>query len=629
MMRDRLSFDWRAVAVAAGSFLLVGGLSAANGGYFPASWGWAAMAAFWLAIVALVLSSEVRMTRLEAAFAVAVAAFSSWTFASALWASSVTRAMLEGERSLVLVGAVAAAIAIGVRGGTRLLLGGALGGITLICVYSLLTRLLPDRLGSFDPGRLNTPIGYWNGLGLFADMGALVALGFAARGTHAITRAASAATLVVLLPTVYFTFSRGSWIALGAGLALALLADQRRLETAAALLALAPLPALAVFLASRQSGLTDQGATLAEARHAGAHLLLWLTLLAGSQVLVAIAYGEATRRLHPTPVVRRGFAVLLGVLVVAVAVGGIARYGSPWHLAHRGYNSFTASPPASRSTNLNTRLFSLSGNGRWQLWQVAGKEVRAHPIFGGGAGSYEAEWNQYRPFASKVRDAHNLYLETLAELGVVGLVLLVVVLGIPLVAAFRRRHHPLVPFALGAYSAYLAHAVVDWDWELAGVTVAAFLIGLACLRPDRQTGDFGAEIRIGRRGALASAAALAVVGAFAVLTLVSNTAATQADAAVSAGNWKSAARHARQVIRWAPWSSRGWQQLGEAQLAQGQSAAARRSFTKAAGKDPRDWSIWLELATAETGAQRRAALQTAKGLNPLSPQIAQFITLIR
>jgi cytochrome c-type biogenesis protein CcmH/NrfG len=186
-----------------------------------------------------------------------------------------------------------------------------------------------------------------------------------------------------------------------------------------------------------------------------------------------------------------------------------------------------------------------------------------------------------------------------------------------------------VPFALGAYSAYLAHAIVDWDWELAGVTITALLIGLACFRSESDDSPERAEVHVGRRPALAGAAALAAVGAFALVALVGNTAATQADAAVNTGNWQSAARHARQVIRWAPWSSRGWQQLGEAQLAQGQAAAARRSFSKAAAKDPRDWSIWLELATAETGAERRAALRTAKQLNPLSPEIAQFSTLLR
>src|SRR3982751_4568654 len=220
--RSYLTQHTRALVVAGGSLLLVGALSAANGGYFPVSWGWSAVAALWLAILGLLLSSELRVTRLELALAAAVIALSGWTFLSALWASSVTQAMLEGERSLVLVGAVAAAIAVGVRGCTRFLLGGVLAGITVICAYALLTRLLPDRIAVFDPRRLNAPVGYWNGLGLFAVVGALVALGFAARGTQLVARVLAGSCLVVLLPTVYFTFSRGSWIALCIGLVLML-----------------------------------------------------------------------------------------------------------------------------------------------------------------------------------------------------------------------------------------------------------------------------------------------------------------------------------------------------------------------------------------------------------------------
>ena len=71
----------------------------------------------------------------------------------------------------------------------------------------------------FDPVagyRLTEPVGYWNGMGILAAMGVLLALGFAARARTISARAVSAALVVLLLPTVYFTFGRGPWIALGA-----------------------------------------------------------------------------------------------------------------------------------------------------------------------------------------------------------------------------------------------------------------------------------------------------------------------------------------------------------------------------------------------------------------------------
>src|SRR5207244_8125452 len=61
--------------------------------------------------------------------------------------------------------------------------------------------------------RLAAPLGYSNGLGLFAAIGALLAVGLAIR----LRRPLLASPMLVLGPTLYFTYSRGAWLALGAG----------------------------------------------------------------------------------------------------------------------------------------------------------------------------------------------------------------------------------------------------------------------------------------------------------------------------------------------------------------------------------------------------------------------------
>ena len=95
---------------------------------------------------------------------------------------------------------------------------------------------------------------------------------------------------------------------------------------------------------------------------------------------------------------------------------------------------------------------------------------------------------KHKRVGGQVRDVHNLYLETLAEQGPIGLALLVAMLGIPLVGAWRARRIPIVPAAFGAYVAYLAHASIDWDWELTAVTIAALACGIACLKSDTAPG---------------------------------------------------------------------------------------------------------------------------------------------
>ena len=65
--------------------------------------------------------------------------------------------------------------------------------------------------------------------------------------------------------------------------------------------------------------------------------------------------------------------------------------------------------------------------------------MKSHEVLGSGAGTYEQYYLQHRTSGLKVRNAHNLYLETLADLGPVGLLLLIAGLVTPLVAGIRAR----------------------------------------------------------------------------------------------------------------------------------------------------------------------------------------------
>src|SRR5438309_11731428 len=96
-------------------------------------------------------------------------------------------------------------------------------------------------------------------------------------------------------------------------------------------------------------------------------------------------------------------------------------------------------------------------------------------LLGSGAGTYDEYWFRNRHQQYTVRDAHNLYLETFAETGLVGLLLLLATLAMPLAAAWRSRGRPLAAVVAGGYVSYLVHASVDWDWEMPVVTVTALL----------------------------------------------------------------------------------------------------------------------------------------------------------
>jgi tetratricopeptide (TPR) repeat protein len=603
----------------------IAGLAAVNGAYFPTSWGWSALAFSWVAAMSLLLRRVLVPSRLEWATLAALLGLIAWIALSTLWSADVTQTVLEVERVLVYLTAIFALLLIASRRSVPQLIGGLLVAITLISAYALATRLVPERLGSFDylaGNRLARPLGYWNALGIFTAMGGLLALEIAARARVVAARALAASALPILLPTLYFTFGRGPWVALGAGLLAALALDTRRLQLISTLLVLAPATFVAVWLASRSGALTSAAPRLADASREGHRLAAAILGLAVAAGLSALVLARFEGRLAALSQARLIYGAAIGVAALAGAIAIFAAYGSPWAIAKRGYEAFKAPPVRlEQGQSLNKRLLNFSGNGRVDMWSIAWKEARQHPWVGSGAGTYEQYWLRYRPSPQKVRDAHGLYIETLAELGPPGLALLTIVLALPLVAAVRARRRPLVVGAFGAYVAYVVHAGIDWDWEMTAVTLTGLFCGAAILVSARDEERVGSMSRNVRAGALAVPV---VAGVLALTGLISNSALSASANATQGQHWQRAESQARKAIRWAPWSSEGWQLLGEAQLQQAKLRQARESFHHAIAKDPRDWTLWLDLALSTKGRSRRRAAITAIQLNPMSPEIAQI-----
>ena len=607
------------------AFVLVLWLGADNGGYAPTSWDWTALLLFALCAIVLVARGAVRLDPLAAVLPAALLGLALWGFASAGWSASATQPLLESQRTLAYVGVVYGALLVVRSGDMRALLAGSCTAATLVCCYGLLTRLFPERIGLFDAiagYRLEAPLGYWNALGIYAAIAALIAAGFAIRGRSAVGRALGAAATVVLVTTVYFAYSRGAWLALAAGVLVMLALDRQRLEAVTALAVLAVFPAVAVWQASRSAPLTNIDARLSAAEQAGGRLAIVLAALAFAAAIVMLAYRLLERVVRVPTLVRYAYSALLVVAVAGGFAAAVERYGSPPTIARKLYDSFVGPGHTVSNGNLNDRLFSLSSTGRIAQWKVAWREYEAHPWLGAGAGSYARYWNEYRTQEGHILNVHNLYLETLAELGPIGLGLLAIALVTPLAAAVIARRRKLVPAAAGAYVAFLLHAVVDWDWQMPAVTVAALLCGaglLAAAAPERATAR---PLRPAWRSALVALMAAGAAAAF--VGLRGNQAIAASQNAASAGKWSKAAAEARTARSWAPWSSEPWQLLGEAQAASGQRAASLVSFRRALAKDHQSWEIWLDLAVASSGSERRHAFAEATKLNPLSPEIASW-----
>ena len=595
---------------AAVAFAAVGGLAADNGGFFPTTWGWAAVGL--CAVAALALGRVPRLRPLEMIVVGAVVALAAWTFASAIWSVSVTRSVLEGERSLVYVGGVVAALLLSRSLGGRAMVFGTWLAITAVCTYSVLTKLFPEEFGVVDSisgNRLSSPIGYWNGLALLAAIGCVLALGLAARGS-AFVRAAASASLVLLVLTLYFTFGRGGWIALLAGCVAAIAVDRKRIQLVVTAAVAAPWPAIAVFAASRSGALTHVGPTAGAAEKDG-HAVAVVSVVLLAVAAVAMLALDAVEERRQLSAGRRMRRVIAGVVAVAIAVLLVlvfARYGSPATIARHGWGSFTAG--ADTGPDLNNRLFRLSGTGRIDHWRVATREVEAHPWLGSGAGTFGQYWFQLRPSTVIVHDAHTIYLETLAELGPVGLGLLVLLLGALTVGAARSRS-PLGAVVFGACIAYSLHAIADWDWELPALLVAIVFPAIGVV------GEEEPEVAVApARRRIVPAAAVFLVGSFALFTLLGNIALSRSSNASDATHWRQAESEARSALGLVPWSAEPARKLAVAQAGLGEITAARDSLRDAVDREPRDWSLWYQLAQVTTGSEHRHALAEATRLNP-------------
>jgi O-antigen ligase len=604
----------RTVVVTVAIAAIVIAANASQGAYFSQSWGWVALAFLVPTTVLLILERAAAPGRLRIAFAGLIGSFAVWIALSSIWSISSAASLRELERMLVYV-AVALAVALVLRRGDMagVLCGVALG-TTVVAAYALATRLFPDRFDqpaqAFAGYRLAEPIGYWNSLGLLATLGIVVALGFVAHARRALTCVLAAATLPLLVCTLYFTFSRGAWAALVIGLTATVVLDPRRLRFLWTALVVAIPSAACVAYASRQDALSTAGYGAEAMTREGHRVATALTVTVAISCAAAWVATIAARRVVVSRRAARAVDFALAGVVLGCLVVGLAVVGGP----SQGFSKLKERFSAAQVTtaDLNDRLFSVSGNGRSEHLHVAWEATKRHPVLGSGAGTYEYVWYERRPDQLVVRDAHSLYLETLAELGVVGLVILGAALLVLLLGGARARRVRFAASGTAAFVAWGAASAFDWHWEVVGVTIAALLAAAAALTASERRGP--RLLASGPSGVLA--AVTGILSLAAVWSLVGNQALFAARDAVDRKDWVAARDDGRRAHALLLWSFEPALVLGDAAAGLGDRDVALHDYREAVEKDPQNWVAWLRVAQVARGTERSQAFERVRELNP-------------
>jgi O-Antigen ligase len=632
--------DWGAIAVWLLCFGLVAYLGLKGGGYDPLVHDQVGIAVWWvlLATVAVGAAPRLRPGALAWAALGLFAIFVVWTAFSLGWSESVDKTSADLARVLGYLGIFALAAFSRTRQDAPRIVGAVAAAIVLVATIGLLSRLHPAwfpaaaETGKFleDSERLSYPLNYWNGLAGLIAIGLPLTLQVAACARSLLLKALAAAALPALMLTLYLTLSRGGIAAAILALAVFIALSSDRLPKVLTLALASAGGAVLVFAAHSRDAL-QEGLLNETARHQGS-TLLWIVVVVCLAVglLQAGLFGNPLSGSRPgwTRVPRQSALVativaILAFFVLALAAGAPGRVSDGWAEFKEGGG------PGSGAG----RLGSVAGQSRYQLWSAAVRENKTKPLTGTGSGTFEFWWARDGDTTETVRDTHSLYLQTLGELGIVGLVLLgsfliaILVGGGRTLLSASSSSRSQVAAAIAGFAAFCITAVFDWMWQLPVLPVAMLLLAsiLVLPRSAAEPAGPGGEARASLPVPLRIAAAVIALAAIVAIAipLASTSFIRQSEADARNGDLPAALGAARTAQNVQPDAAGPRLQEALVLEAQGELPAAARAARAATERESTNWRTWLILSRIE--AERGIAVASvhayrrARSLNPRSP----------
>ena len=597
-------------------------------GFYQLSW-WGPIALTLLVVLLGFVVARPAAPRIQALIALAgLTACWVWALASTGWAESSHQAALDASRWLLYATAFALLVLL-LRNDrlSKLALGATVAAPLALAAYTTVVAIFGDGPSLFLTGRLNEPLGYVNGQASYLLLGLwpLVAVAESARRRGIAAAAIAAASLLLSLTLLTQTRAIVPILAVTVLAIVALFPGRARrlwiLIFAFGGAALAAPALLDVYPDFKSSGSLDEGTI----RNAVALALVTATgagaLWAACDAVIARLNATGRFSLASNGPLSVGVLAAAGVLALLV---GLAAVGNPADRARDEWYEFThlaAAPEESR--------FASGGGHRYDYWRIAVREFEDEPIRGIGAGNYDRDYFRLRQTSEDIRQPHSLPLQTLAELGVLGLLALLafvvpvfVGLGRRWLSVRRGRASPaLIVAATGVFLTWFVHALVDWVHLIPGLTIVALCAAAVLVGPWQSTRAFAGWrwVPIGV-GALA-----AVLGAVAIarLTLADHyrnqgqdllateprrafekaqdslalndealpTYYLKASAYARLNQYGKARRTLAEAVRREPNDHVPWVLLGDLAVRRGDIETARRDYGRASELNPQDGAI--------------------------------------
>jgi hypothetical protein len=514
----------------------------------------------------------------------------TWSVLSATWATSAGDA-LEGAGRDVLYAAVITLplVAIPHRRALRFAGGGVIVGITALAIGTL-GAMVVDGPAQFLAGRLDAPVGYRNATALLFAIGFWPLIAVAAeRGRARWLKAGAFAVAVLCLGLAFLTQSRGVVLGVACGgiVSGVLPPDRvRRIWLAIGAVGLVALTSKSL-LTPYDAFDGGQGVVTSDDIATATRTLL---LLLGGAFAAGLGWAVFDNGLRAESAqnfqLRRVARVGLVVVAVLGVVGGLAVVGNPVTEVQQKWDEFRANETIATGS---TRLTNAGGQ-RYDLWRVALLELKRRPVGGSGRDNYQYVYYRERDTDRNLDTAHGLLFEVGAELGVVGLLLLVVLIAglAGMIASGWRRTPPddrrLAGGLAAAGAVLLGQSMVDWIWRIPGVTsIGLFALATAAALVSRSALPATRPVPLRLPMRVAVGGALVVAGFGLASMYISDRYVRRARAATTAQERLDAARTAH---RFNPFDVASLYLQASARETVGDRDGARHELLRALDREP-------------------------------------------